>query len=179
VRAPRSWLGRHKERDELVASVAGGPVDPFQVEQALDRLLKAGAVRMIGQAASGSTPPVTYYGLTADGVEELPYRLRDATMPPSRDWIAYVISTRHEADAIATAGEEALGEYKVAVIPAGTTAEMTAPAVAFYVEARGPQEAIAAASAVLRELRRRAGLGDSTDPVVVAALVPPRRRPAP
>jgi hypothetical protein len=52
---------------------------------------------------------------------------------------------------------------------------MTRPEVAFRVEASDDRTAVTAAVARFGELRARAGMTPRQDPVIVAALIPPRR----
>ena len=96
-------------------------------------------------------------------------------MPPSRAWTAYVCSSAAEANAIAAAGVQALGAHGVAVIPAGTVRGQERPEVAFWVEASDPRSAESAAVALFGEFRARAGMTPRQEPVVVSALVPPKR----
>jgi transcriptional regulator with XRE-family HTH domain len=161
--------------DGLAGMIARPPVGEFQVEAAVKRLAMEELIAVAAHAASGATAPTTYWRLTARGVEELPRRLRHAAMPASRAWTAYVISSSAEANAIAAAGERALGEHGVAVIPAGTVSGMPAPEIAFTVEAPDPRSAEIAAVALFGELRARAGMTPRQGPVVVSALVAPLR----
>jgi transcriptional regulator with XRE-family HTH domain len=164
--------------DQLTGSIGTVPVDPWQVTDAIDRLAAERLIAVAGRAASGTTEPVVYWRLTAAGVEDLPRRLQHAAMPPSQTWTAYVRASPAEGSAIAEAGQRALGEHGTVVIPAGTVHGMTSPEVAFWVEAPHPQAAQAAAIALFRELRRRAGMTERQEPIVVTALVPPSRHPA-
>jgi hypothetical protein len=168
LRGPQSTNG-------LVDAIGQPPVDGFQVTEALERVVGEGLVAEAGLASSGSGEPVGYWRLTAAGIEDLPRRLRDAAMPESRAWTAYVQSDAAEAGAIAEAGVRALGEHGVAVIPAGAVHGMERPEVAFWVEASDPQLAQAAAVSLFADLRARAGLGARQEPVLVAALIPPKR----
>lgn len=160
--------------DGLVGSIGRGPVRGLQVTEAIKRLAADALIAVAGNVAAGATEPITYWRLTASGIEDLPRRLRHAAMPPSRAWTAYVVSSSAEANAIAAAGEQALGEHGVAVIPAGTVSAMEGPEVAFRVEASDPRSAEVAAAALFRELRARAGMTARQDPVVVSTLVPPQ-----
>ena len=162
--------------EQLAGSIAQPPVQTYQVEGAIERLLAEGLIAEAGRAASGSTDPVVYLRLTTSGIVDLARRLRHAGMPPSRSWTAYVTSSSAEANAIVAAGERALGEHGAVVIPAGTVRGMVQPEVAFNVEATDPRNAVSAAVAQFHELRARAGMTPRQDPVVVAALVPPSRR---
>ena len=161
--------------DDLVGAIARPPVNEFQVTQALDRLLEAGLIAEAGRAAAGVGQPKTYWRLTSRGIDDLPRRLRDATIPPSQTWTAYIQSSSAEANAIVNAGEKALGEYGAALIPPGTLSGMNNPEVAFRVEAPDPHAAQTAAVARFAELRARAGMTPRQEPVIVAALIPPER----
>jgi hypothetical protein len=166
--------------DGLVGSIAQPRVNEFQVTQALERVVGEGLVAEAGLALSGNSAPVRYWRLTATGIEDLPRRLRHAAIPESRAWTAYVQSDAAEAGAIAEAGVRALGEHGIAVLPARTVHGMERPEVAFWVEASDPQSAQATAVSLFADLRARAGLGPRKEPVLVSALIPPKRseRPA-
>lgn len=170
-------LGGPQTSAQLEAAVAVAPVDDFQVADAMRRLETEQLIAVAARAAAEAAKPVTYWRLTAKGIEDLPRRMRHAAMPPSRAWTAYVVSSPAEAAAIAAAGEHALGEHAVAVIPAGTAHGMESPEVAFLVEAPDPQSAQAEAVALFRQLRERAGMTPRQSPIVVAALAPPQRHP--
>lgn len=169
-------LGLHGPRSnaDLSASIARAPVHRLQVEEAVERLRAESLIAVAGRAAAEVADPVVLWRITASGIDDLPRRLRLAAMPPSRTWSAYVVSSPAEANAIADAGNRALGEHGVAVIPAGTVRGMTEPEVAFWVEASDPHSAAAAARALFAEFRERAGMTPRRDPIVVSALVPPR-----
>ena len=162
---------------ELETVIAEPPVRPFQVTEALRRLAAEEMIAIAGRGAAAPTEPSTYWRLTGKGIEDLPRRFRHAAMPGSRAWTAYVVSSPAEAAAIAAAGERALGEHRVVVIPAGTVNGMAAPEVAFAVEASDPHAAQEEAIALFNRLRERAGMTPRQSPVVVSALSPPRRRP--
>jgi hypothetical protein len=164
------------EGPQAVNSLARLPTRPHEVTRALDRLSHEGLVGVVGHAASGTTTPITYWRLTALGIEDLPRRLRHAAMPPSRTWTAYVTSSPAEANAIAEAGEVSLGAHEVVVIPAGTVHGMTSPEIAFHVEAADEVTAQSAAVVRFRELRKLAGMADRQTPIVVSALIAPQRR---
>jgi DNA-binding MarR family transcriptional regulator len=164
---------------ELVESIGEVPVSAYQVTNAVERLSADGLIAEAARAAARENEPVVYWRLAARGVEELPRRLRHAAMPPSREWTAYVVSSTAEANAIAAAGEHALGEHGTVVIPAGTVHGMARPEVAFRVEAADPHSAIREAVALFGELRRRAGMTPRQEPIIVSALVPPKSSPAP
>jgi hypothetical protein len=161
--------------DALSGSIAQPPTRPHEVTEAIDRLAREQLIGVAGKATSGTTTPITYWRLTARGIEDLPRRLRHAAMPPSRAWTAYVTSSPAEASAIAEAGEDSLGAHGAMVIPAGTVHGMDLPEVAFRVEAPDPTAAQAAAVARFRELRDLAGMTERQSPIIVSALVPPRR----
>lgn len=167
-------LAEPRKHDDLVSTYARGPVSSYEVDEALERLLSAGAIRVAGLIPKGDSN-VAIYRLTASGTAALPGRLHDGAMPPSMAWTAYVSCSHADADMIAGRGEEALGEHKVVVIPAGTVHGMELPEVAFYVEAPANdfQAAVVAAATRYRQLRRHARLPDVPEPILVRALVPP------
>lgn len=171
-------LGGPQTAEQLEAAVAVVPVDQFQATEAMRRLAAEDLIAVAARAAAGAADPVTYWRLTAKGIEDLPRRMRHAAMPPSRAWTAYVISSPAEAAAIAAAGERALGEHQVVVIPAGTVHGMDSPEVAFLVEAPDPQSAQTEAVVLFKQLRERAGMTPRQSPIVVSALTPPQRRAA-
>lgn len=162
--------------EQIEAAIARAPVNAFQVSEAVRRLAAEALVAVAGRGAAAPAEPITYWHLTAKGIEDLPHRLRRAAMPPSRAWAAYVESSPAEAAAIAAAGEQALGNHQVVVIPAGTVRGMQSPEVAFIVEAPDPQTAQIEAIALFKQLRERAGMTPRQTPVVVSALTPPRRQ---
>ncbi len=161
--------------EELVGSIGQVPVSPYQMTQALERLVGQGLVVEAGQAAWRVNEPRPSWRLTPSGIDDLPRRLRHAAMPSSRSWTAYVVSSPAEAHAIIAAGEQALGEHGTVLIPAGTVHGMTCPEVAFRVEASDPHTAELAAVSLFKELRTRAGMTPRQQPIIVSALVPPRR----
>jgi transcriptional regulator with XRE-family HTH domain len=171
-------LGIHgpKTGEQLERTIGKPPLSDFQVSRAISRLTADELIAVARREAARAGEPDTFWRLTAKGLEDLPRRLRHAAMPPSRRWTAYVTSSPAEAAAIAAAGERALGEHGVAVVPAGTVHGMEAPEVAFVVEAPDPQRAQTEAIAVFRRLRERAGMTPRQSPVVVSALAPPPRR---
>jgi len=171
-------LGLHGPRsgEQLESAIGRVPVHGFQVSEAMSRLAAEGLIAVGGREAALATNPTTYWRLTARGVEDLPSRLRHAAMPPSRAWTAYVGSSPAEAAAIVAAGEHALGEHGVVVIPAGTVHGMESPEIAFAVEAPDPEIAQAKAIALFTQLRERAGMTPRQSPVIVSALAPPLRR---
>lgn len=102
-------------------------------------------------------------------------------MPPSYTWQACVRTEPATAEMIAAAGERAFGDLEVAVIPAYTRSDMTAPEIGFNVEAPDEQTAKLAARQAYLELRQRAGLDAPSEPVRVMDLWPlprPRRTAA-
>jgi hypothetical protein len=163
--------------DALSGTIGRPATRPREVTQAIDRLAREGLIGVAGQAASGTTTPITYWRLNARGIEDLPRRLRHAAMPPSQAWTAYVTSSPAEANAIVEAGELSLGAHEAIVIPAGTVHGMEFPEVAFRIEAPDPTAAQAAAIVGFRELRQLAGMTERQSPIIVSALVPPRRQP--
>jgi transcriptional regulator with XRE-family HTH domain len=169
-------LGFHGPQsvEGLADVLARGPISRYEIADAVARLIESGSIRELGSAVSGSSM-VTYIRLTAHGADQLSVQLHHAAIPPSRKWTAYVVSTPAEVNAIASAGESLFGEHGAVVIPARTTADMTEPEVAFYVEASGVDEAAATAGALFRVLRKRAGLDETSRPVLVSTLVPPAR----
>lgn len=168
-------LGGPHSTENLIGSLGRVPIASHQVVAAIERLAAEGLIGVISRSPSDTHVPMTYWQITARGLEDLPRRLRHAAMPPSRTWTAYVVSSPAEANAIAEAGEKALGEHGTAVIPGGTVHGMDQPEVAFRVEASDPVAAQSTAVALFNELRACAGLGQRTSPVVVSALVAPQR----
>lgn len=169
-------LSGPKSSHELMAAIGLPPVHGVQVTGAIERLKDEGLIAVAGRAAGEVGEPIAYWRLTGAGTADLPQRLRQAAIPPSRSWTAYVRSTAAEATAIAGAGGRALGDHGVLVIPAGTVSGMEQPEVAFQVEAHDPKSAEMAAAALFAELRERAGMTPRGRPVVVSALVPPARQ---
>jgi transcriptional regulator with XRE-family HTH domain len=167
-------LSGPRSTEDLRESIV--PIHDHEFDLAVERLEAEGLIQEASRAPSTTTTPIRIWRLSAQGIEELPRRLRHAAMPPSRTWTAYVVSSTDEANAIAEAGTKAFGEYSVAVIPAGTVHGMERPEIAFHVEATDPQIAESAATALFHELRARAGLSERQAPVVVSMLIPPRRR---
>jgi transcriptional regulator with XRE-family HTH domain len=163
--------------EQLEDAIGKVPVRGVRVAEATRRLAAEELITVAGRGAAGANEPTTYWRLTARGIEDLARRLRRAATPPSRAWTAYVASSPAEAAAIAAAGQQALGEHQVVVIPAGTVHGMQSPEVAFMVEAPDPQSAQAEAVALFGQLRERAGMTPRQSPVVVSALAPPQRRP--
>lgn len=157
---------------DLANLIARPPIDVYEVEAALARLLEEGEARPIGTGLSGNQA-VTYYRLSAKGAEGLRRRLRQVTMPQAREWIAYVASTPSEVTAIVDSAERLLGDQEAAVIPAGTRHDMPDPEVAFRVEAATSQEAVQAAADRMREMRARIGASDANRPPVVRAFCAP------
>jgi len=169
-------LSGPQSSDQLVGSIGQAPVRTLEVMEAIERLAADELIAVAGHAAADATRPIPYWRLTTSAIEDLPRRLRHAAMPPSRTWTAYVASSPAEANAIAAAGEHALGKHGVAVIPAGTVSWMQRPEVAFRVEAPDPGTAQTAAIALFAELRARAGMTPRKEPILVSALVPPNRQ---
>ena len=167
-------LTKARQHDDLVGIYARPPVHEFEVEEALERLKRAGAIRIAGLLPKGGST-IAVYRLTAAGTAELPARLHLGTLPPSLTWTAYVACSASEAEMIATHGEEVLGKEQVVVIPAGTVHGMVLPEVAFYVEAPANDfnAAVVAASSRYRQLRHHAQLPDCADPIRLSSLVPP------
>jgi transcriptional regulator with XRE-family HTH domain len=157
---------------DLVNLIARPPVDSYEVEAALARLLEEGEARSIGTGWSESKA-VTYYRLSSKGAQALRRRLRQVTMPAAREWVAYVVSTPSEVTAIAASAERLLGDQEAAVIPAGTRHDMPDPEVAFRVEAATWQEAVQVAADRMREMRARIGASDASRPPVVRAFCAP------
>ena len=134
-------------------------------------MLAASAIQNAGAGGAGSEGDV-FYSLTAEGISQLAGRLTHATMPPSQRWAAYIAT--NDATSVARAGQVALGEDEVAVIPASLKADMAAPEVAFYVDASGSDTAVAAASQLYAGLRELAGL--RPEPAHITTLLPPEAR---
>ncbi|MGH2942590.1 MAG: hypothetical protein ACRDLN_07455, partial [Solirubrobacteraceae bacterium] len=105
------------------------------------------------------------------GAARLPDRLRQATMPPGREWVVHVASTPTEAGAIVRAAALVLGEREASVVPAGARGDVGMPEVAWRVEASDPEGAIDAAIARMRKHRGVVAGPDPDEPVVVVALV--------
>jgi len=163
---------------DLVNLIAKPPVDALDVEAALGRLLEEGDARSIGTGWSGGKA-VTYYRLSPEGAQGLRRRLRQVTMPPAREWIAYVASSPSEVSAIVASAERLLGDQEAAVIPAGTRQDMPDPEVVFRVEAATWQEAVQVAADRMREMRARVGADDPDRPPVVRAFCAPIHDSAP
>jgi transcriptional regulator with XRE-family HTH domain len=163
--------------DHLVERFARGPVDAYEVEEALARLERAGAIRIAALLPEAATT-IAVYRLTGSGTAELPGRLHYGARPPSMTWTAYVSASQAEVDAIVASGEEALGQEQVMVIPAGTVHGMELPEVAFYVEAPANDfnAAAVAASNRYQQLRHRTGLPPLHESVRISTLIPPDGR---
>jgi hypothetical protein len=153
-------LGAGEPRSEqaLIGAIAHGRLGAGEVSAALRRLVGAGDVC----AASAAR-----YHLTPQGAARLPARLRQATIPPAREWIVRVACTPAEA----AAAERLRGAHGVSVVPA---AGARAPELAWRVEATDPETAIEAAVAGTHELRGAVDGSAAGDPVVVVALMHPR-----
>jgi hypothetical protein len=163
-------VGEPKSEQALIGAVAVAPVRAEEVGAALRRLVEAGDVC--------ATSVTARYRLTAQGAARLPARLRQATMPPAREWIVRVACTPAQAAAIDRAAQCLLGVHGLLVSPAGGRADMQAPELAWRVEASDPETAIDAAIARTRELRRQIDGEERDEPGVVLALVHPCDRPA-
>jgi hypothetical protein len=151
-------LGAGEPRSEqaLVGALAPAARGADEVSAALRRLVDAG---------DACVAPAARYRLTAQGAARLPARLRQATMPPAREWIVRVASTPVEA----AAAERRAGTHDPVVARAGTRA----PELAWRVEASEPETAVETAIARTHELRAAVDGAAAGDPVVVVALVHP------
>lgn len=157
--------------DALTQHLGAGPLREVQVESAIQRLVQQGSVSLLGVTTSG-TQEVAYYYLAAQGVAELPLRLREAAIPPTRHWSAYVEVGDDEAWQLVEVGESVLGEHAVALIPPKTLREMSWTELAFGVEAHNAEDAATQAVARVRDLRS-AAKRPQRDPILVRALIPP------
>jgi DNA-binding XRE family transcriptional regulator len=147
--------------------------DEAETQAVLDRLKAAGAAAWAGAAMSGDTRH-DYFKLTLEGVEELPRRLREAAIPETKRWTAYVATDQADAETLAAVGQSILGENRVGVIPARTLTGMEQPEIAFYVDAPSFEDAVSRAAAFYGELRQRADL--PPEPAQVTAVIPPQAR---
>jgi DNA-binding XRE family transcriptional regulator len=157
----------------LASCLAATLNDEAEVQAAVNRLVEAGVVAWAGAAMSGDNRQ-DYFRLSAEGVEELPSRLRRAAIPENKRWTAYVSSSQNDAERLADIGQSILGQYRVGVIPANTVKGMSLPEIAFEVEAPGLTDAISRAAEFYEQLRARAGL--EPEPARVTAVVPPTTR---
>jgi hypothetical protein len=158
-------VGEATSEQALIDALAPAAFAADEVSAALCRLVEAGDACVASAA---------HYRLTARGAARLPARLRQATMPPAREWIVRVASTPADAAAIDRGTERLLGGHELLVIPAGGRADLQAPELAWRVEASDPETAIDAAIARTRELRGEIDGVERDEPVVVLALVHPR-----
>lgn len=171
TRVLAALLGPQARTDvDLVGQLARGPIQPFQVEGAINDLEYRGDLRRAGVLPGEHSR--TILKITVQGQARFPLMLWQATAPPSRRWVVCVASSEEEASSIEEEGSALLGADQVMVIPR-CTSDMTGPEVAFVIEADDDLSAWREAASRMAELRQRVG-GDQDPPVVRAIIQRPR-----